>query len=165
MESSPLKTFVQSEKHLEQAQQKLQEVAKDLAFMEIIGREERLELPRITPLNQPMIERALLASKTQQAEPHAISDLQRAVDYYQTLGQLNDSVAVLQDKIRSTQLTLGARIYRRSKRIFSAINKKEKDQLEPIFFPLQPDLEPKKRKTHQKRVRNEAIPIADIEGI
>lgn len=165
MEVTHLHTFIQAEERLEQAKKHLTQAAEELAFMEIIGRAERLELPRLTPLNQPMVERALTASKEQQAETHAVTDLQRAVDYYQTLSKLNDTVALLEDKIRSTQLTLGARIYKRSRRIFSTLNRKNEEEPEPIFFPLQAQLAQTQHKQTKKPIKNEVIPIADIEGI
>ena len=163
MESAQLHTLIQSEERLTRAQRKLLEAAEELAFMEILGREERIELPRLTPLNRPLIDRALAASKGQKLEPHAINELERAVEYYQQLQYLNDSITILQEKLRSAQISIGARIYNRSKDIYHNIYKKDKKQLEPIFFPLQPEDMPTKRAIHKNRVRNEAIPIADIE--
>lgn len=163
MAAEKLQQAVLPEDRLDNVQRKLREIAEELAFMEILGRKERIELPRITPLNRPMIDQAVAISNDEYAEPLSVSELERAVDYYEQLEQVRDTLTLLHNKINSTHISLGARIYDRCKDVFEP--SPEEKVLEPIFFPLQPKYTPKKRIIHPCRSRYEAIPIANLEGV
>lgn len=153
---------IQPERKLAVVQNLVDEANAELAYMEILSRTERLELPRITLLNKPMVEEALTITQ-EDAEDETPEELERSIRYFHLLDELIHDVTILTEKLKSTHITIGARIYKRCKTI--KLNRKARNHEEPIHFPLQPEEACQTRPLKKTCPKNEAIVVAHIEGI